>query len=109
MHIPMPAVIRDYFNAANHHDVNGVVDCFNADGEARDEGKVYHGHAAIRQWKEESGRKYSAHITPIDASTAGSDAVIKCAVSGNFPGSPVVLRFAFTLANGGIAALEITV
>lgn len=106
--LSMPAVISDYINAANHHDSDAVIQCFNADGEVLDEGKVHRGHAAIHQWKEESSKKYHPFITPIAAVTEGNGTVVECSVSGDFPGSPVNLRFAFTLENSAIAALEIT-
>lgn len=108
MALSIPAIINDYINAANHHDADGVVRCFSADGAVRDEGKLHQGHAAIRKWTEAAGKEYGATIEPVAAQKEGGKSIVACRVSGNFPGSPVALKFAFELAGSGIAALEIT-
>lgn len=108
MALQIPAIINDYINAANRHDLDGVVRCFSASGTVRDEGKIHHGHAAIRQWKEAASKKYDAIIEPVAAKEEGGQSIIACRVSGNFPGSPVELTFAFGLTGSGIADLEIT-
>lgn len=108
MALPIPAIINDYIDAANRHDVDGVVRCFSAHGAVRDEGKRHQGHAAIRKWQEASSKKYDAVIEPLSAQKEGDKSIMACRVSGNFPGSPVALNFAFELAGSGIASLEIT-
>lgn len=104
----IPAIITDYFQAANGHDAAGAARCFDADGTVRDEGKVYQGPAAIGQWAAASSAQYQTVIAPVAARGDGPRTEVDCQVSGNFPGSPVQLQFRFTLAGARIAALEIT-
>ncbi len=104
----IPATIRDYFNAANQHDVDRVVQCFSADAVVHDEGKTHRGHEAIRQWKDAASKQYNAVIEPLSVRDEGGHSAVACRVSGNFPGSPVELQFAFVLNSDGIAFLEIT-
>ena len=73
----------------------------------RDEGRTRHGIAAIREWKEEVSKKYRPTVEIIDVAQVDSKTVVTGRVSGNFPGSPVDLRYAFTLAGERIARLEI--
>lgn len=107
MMIELPAVVADYFNADNAHDADGVAACFGEDGEVRDEHERHQGHDAIRAWKRATGAKYAVTIAPLDCTPTARGCVIKGEVSGNFPGSPVVLGFDFQLAGAKIAALEI--
>lgn len=108
MSLSIPAVVNDYFHAENHHDVDGVVRCFSPEGVVRDEGRIHQGPQAIRAWTEASSKKYNATIAPIDARSEDGKSIVNCRVSGNFPGSPVVLTFAFALTGDVISALEVT-
>lgn len=103
----LPAQVAAYFRAENRHDVEGVVDCFSAEGEVRDEGHVHRGHAAIRAWKQASSASYSATIRPSGCSARPRGCSVACNVSGNFPGSPLVLIFDFQLDAAAITTLEI--
>jgi len=51
--------------------------------------------------------KYAATARPHTVAQDGRAHVVTCNVSGAFPGSPVDLRYTFTLARGRIASLEI--
>lgn len=108
MSLLMPAIVGDYFSADNHHDSNAVAQCFAADGVVHDEGRTHAGHAAIQAWKEAGSKKYGATVSPISADTQGARCVVTGSVSGSFPGSPLALRFAFTLAGNRIQTLEIS-
>ncbi|APG87472.1 hypothetical protein SF83666_b48900 (plasmid) [Sinorhizobium fredii CCBAU 83666] len=44
---------------------------------------------------------------PVEATRDGDKALVRANVSGQFPGSPVTLTFAFTTKNDKIARLEI--
>ena len=108
MSLIMPAVVSDYFNAENNHDSDAVARCFADDGLVQDDGHAHTGHAAIRAWKEAGSAQYSAVIRPASADTQGARCDVTCRVSGNFPGSPLDMRFAFTLAGSHIQTLEIS-
>lgn len=108
MALTLPAVVIDYFNAENNQDIGAVAQCFAADGVVHDHGHIHTGYAAIHAWKEASSKKYSAIISPLSADTQGTRCVVSTSVSGNFPGSPLDMRFAFTLAKQYIHTLEIS-
>jgi hypothetical protein len=108
MELSIPTIIRDYFNAANQQDAQGVVQCFSAYGVVHDEGKVHQGHIAIGHWSETTSKQYKAIVEPLAVSDEGGKTIVTCRVSGNFPGSPLALTFAFVLTSSGIASLEIT-
>ena len=108
MPILMPAIVGDYFTAENHHDSDAVAQCFTADGVVHDDGHAHAGHAAIKAWKEAGSKQYGATVSPTSADMQGARCVVTGSVSGNFPGSPLALRFTFTLADDHIRTLEIS-
>ena len=65
------------------------------------------GTAAIRQWMDAAIRKYEHVVEVLTCTEADGKTIVTGRVSGNFPNSPVELRYAFTLAGGKIARLEI--
>lgn len=108
MSLLMPAIVGDYFNAENHHDSDAVAQCFSANGVVHDDGHAHAGHAAIKAWKEAGSKQYGATISPTSADMQGARCLVTCSVSGSFPGSPLALRFVFSLAGDRIATLEIS-
>lgn len=108
MVVQLPETIGHYFDAANARDPDGVCAVFLNDAVVRDEGRDRSGLAEIRAWSEETGRLYRPVVEVLDSELLGDQTIVQCKVSGDFPGSPVTLRFAFTLRDGRIARLEIT-
>lgn len=106
MPLDLPSPVAAYF-AADRHDGEAVARCFSADGVVTDEGRRHAGRAAITRWKAEAASKYSYTSTPIACVREGARTVVTARVAGNFPGSPVDLRYVFTLAGDEIAALRI--
>lgn len=104
----IPAIVSDYFTAANRHDTDAVVRCFSPDATVHDDGHYHHGHAAIGSWTAASSLQYQATITPLGVQNEGAASVVDCRVAGDFTGSPVALQFAFTLEAGAIASLEVS-
>lgn len=107
MTIDLPRPIADYFAAKNRHDIDAMLAPFAADATVRDEGQAYNGHAAIRGWMEETTRRYRVTVEPTEASSDGGTWKVAALVAGDFPGSPAVLRYRFSLADERIARLEI--
>lgn len=107
MAINLPAVVAAYFQAEGAYDAAAVAQCFGANGEVRDEHAVHRGHAAISEWKRAASTKYAATVAPLASTETADGCVVKGEVSGNFPGSPVLLDFAFTLDAEKITVLEI--
>ena len=102
----LPEPIAAYFDA-DGHDGRAVARCFTPDGQVRDEGKTHTGTAAIEAWKAGASRQYAYTVTPFQIEGQDGAYVVAAHVAGNFPGSPVDLRYRFTLQRRKIAALEI--
>jgi hypothetical protein len=105
LHLPEP--VAAYLAAEKVKDADAVSRCFTEDGTVHDEGKLHRGRDAIRRWKAEADAKYSYVLHPLAVRTEGAKVVLRARLSGDFPGSPVELDHVFTLADEGIAALEI--
>lgn len=57
------------------------------------------------RWQSEEAYAFTLEVT--NAAEQGSETVVTCRVTGTFPGSPIDLRFFFTLEADKIAALTI--
>lgn len=108
MDIHLPHAIASYFSSDEANDAESLASCFTADAAVKDDGKTLAGRDAIRAWKLEYTAKYNATIKPIAMATHGGRTVVTGHVQGDFPGSPIDLRYFFTLDSGKISALEIT-
>lgn len=104
--LSLPDPIAAYF-AADCRDVEAIARCFTIDAVAKDEGHSHVGLAAIKQWKTEVAAKFSYRCEPLALKRKGGAAIVTARVTGNFPGSPVDLRYAFRLERGKIASIEI--
>ena len=100
--------IANYIAAANAQDIDAVAASFNESAVVRDERQSRHGIAAIRQWATEVGRKYSPTVEVLEVEQAADKTSLTARVSGDFPGSPIDLRYVFTLTGGKIECLEIS-
>lgn len=103
----MPKPLADYYAGKNRHDVDSMLTPFAEDAIVKDEGETHRGRAAIRDWMEETTRKYLVKVVPTVETNEGDRWTIAGLVSGNFPGSPATLHYHFRLAGDRIAALEI--
>jgi hypothetical protein len=72
-----------------------------------DEGQTHSGPAAIKAWKNAASAKYSYTSEPVAVEQKDGRYIVTSRLTGNFPGSPVTLRFSFRLERGKIASLEI--
>jgi hypothetical protein len=108
MTIDLPVPISAYFAARNVFDTDAVLDPFDDNAIVKDEDSEYRGRAAIRAWIDETTRKYRATIEPKDANEAHGEIIVSALVSGNFPGSPVLLDHTFALTGEKISRLEIS-
>jgi len=107
-HTKLIGPAANYIAAANAQDVEAVTANFSEGALVRDEGHDRQGIAAIRQWAAEVSKKYRPTVETLDVAQADGRTVLTGRVSGNFPGSPVELRYAFTLSGGKIERLEIS-
>lgn len=95
--------IRAYFDA----DGATPLAAFTPDAIVADEGHRHIGHAAIDTWWREANAKYQAVAEPLEVNTKDDAHAVCAKVTGQFPGSPITLTFAFRLKDDRIAALEI--
>lgn len=106
MNPDLPPVIAAFFEATNSRDFTGFLLLFTADGHVNDESNDYHG-AEIAAWIERATAETKPVVEVAEVSGNGRQRVITADVSGNFPGSPVRLRYHFTLEDDKISTLLI--
>ena len=106
MTLVLPKPITAYFTA-DKADGEAVSQCFTEDAVVKDEGHTHQGRAAIKQWKTDALAKYQYTSEPFACEQKGGKFVVTSHLTGNFPGSPVDLRFFFELEGDKIASLEI--
>jgi hypothetical protein len=108
MKLNLPAVIAAYVNAANLQDADAVARCFIAEAVVLDEGVERRGAAQVRAWAVEVSGKYHPVLEPRSVAATTAGIVVVGRVAGDFPGSPIDLRYSFELAGQKIRRLEIT-
>jgi ketosteroid isomerase-like protein len=108
MLLDLPVPLGDYFAAANVHDADRVAACFAENAVVHDEGRDRQGRDSIRAWADETGRKYRHTAQVLAVETSPERAVVAARVAGEFPGSPIELRYRFALAGGKIVGLKIS-
>ena len=107
MNTNVPGPVATYLAAEKAKDTQTLGQCFREDAGVRDEGREHRGVAAIKAWHREANAKYRYVVEPLEASTSGSAVVVRARVTGDFPGSPVELRFNFTVSEDRIVSLEV--
>lgn len=106
-HLNLPEPIAAYFDA-DKRDGETLARCFTKQGVVKDEGQTHTGLEAIKKWKTAASARYSYTSEPFAMEQTDGRYIVTSRLSGNFPGSPVDLRFFFHLERGRIAYLEIT-
>jgi hypothetical protein len=106
MTLELPKPVVAYFSA-DTADGYAVSQCFIENAVVKDEGHTYQGRAAIKQWKTDAAAKYQYACEPLTCERKDGKIVVTCRLTGNFPGSPVNLRYFFELEGDQIASLEI--
>lgn len=108
MSIQLGKPISDYFNISNGVGSVPIQDCFASDAVVLDEGGTYQGLVAIESWLQEARQKYQFSAKPISSAKNEQYEIVVAEVSGNFPGSPIRLNYAFILNEIKIQSLEIS-
>ncbi len=105
--LSLPKPIAAYFTA-DKGNAEAVSQCFTEGAVVKDEGHTHKGRAAIKEWKSDASAKYEYACEPFACEEKdGGKTVVTSHLVGNFPGSPVDLRFFFKLEGDKIASLEI--
>lgn len=107
MSIRLPSPIAAYFTADSTNG-DAVARCFIDDAVVTDEGQTHQGTAAIKEWKDKASLKFTYTAEPFASKIESGLTVVTSHVVGNFPGSPVDLRYAFDLDGDKIASLRVT-
>lgn len=109
MAIKLPKSIEAYFDADREGSPEAIAATFTENGIVKDKGKTHKGRDAIRAWMAHEDQQYSYTVTPFYITTESEKTQVTAHAVGDFPGSPIDLRFFFVLAGDKIAELEITV
>lgn len=104
----LPKVITDLVKAQNDFDSVSYAKCFSDTAVVFDEGKMYNGRKEIEHWIADSNERYKSVMKPVSYEENDTKSILKAEVSGNFPGSPIVLKFHFEIADGQIQHLKVT-
>lgn len=107
MTIELPAAIAAYFATDKTRDPQALSECFTPGATVIDEGNTYQGRDAIRDWMAHASTQYTYTVEPFALAEEGEQIVVSSHLTGNFPGSPVDLRYRFVLDGDRIAQLEI--
>jgi ketosteroid isomerase-like protein len=107
-HAPqIPPAVSAWLTAHALHDVDAELAQLASDVVLVDDGHEYSGHDAVREWAASRGAQFEYTATILSTDHHGDAVVATARVEGNFPGSPVNLRYQFLLTDGLISALTI--
>jgi len=101
----LPKAITDLVKAQNEFDSTAYANCFTEEAVVFDEGKTHTGRKEIERWIDKANKEYEATMKPVEYSE--TDHTLKAEVSGNFPGSPLILTYHYEFKNDLIQALKI--
>lgn len=104
----LPNVIARLVATQNSFDSVAYAQCFSETAVVVDEGKKHQGRPAIEEWIADSNARYRATMKAVSFEEKESKSVLKAAVSGNFPGSPLVLSYHLVIADELIQSLKVT-
>lgn len=101
----LPNVVAELIKTQNNFDSTAYANCFTETAVVFDEGKTHNGRKEIANWIDKANKEYQATMKPLEYST--KEEILKAEVSGNFPGSPIVLAYQFEFNDGQIESLKI--
>lgn len=107
MPLELPHPIAAYLTANAHLDAEAMLTTFAADAVVFDEQEQRVGKAEILAWIQSATIASRAVFTPNAWRIQEGVVVVEGWTAGDFPGSPILFTFRFTLENGAIATLEI--
>ncbi|WP_294641383.1 nuclear transport factor 2 family protein [uncultured Aureimonas sp.] len=105
--LTLPQTIGDYFALPTNASLAALSRVLDEDIVVRDEHRTYEGLTAVRDWRIDTMARTPSRARPTCVEEHGDTVVVTAEVSGNFPGSPVMLDHRFSLRDARITALEI--
>lgn len=106
MNLPTP--IQAYFDADQHRGGEAFIGAFAPDAVVIDEGRTYAGHQAIDARWRAAKAEFQYVVEPFEIDEKDDVTQVRGKVTGQFPGSPATLTYAFRLERDQISRLEIT-
>lgn len=103
----LPAPLDLYFAAGSDADPSRIDRCFAPDAVVFDEGKDIAGLPAIKAWRVQTLAKYRFKTEPLSLTSRDGKTIVRCRVTGEFPGSPIELDYVFAIDGGRITSLKI--
>lgn len=104
----LPKVITDLVETQNSFDSAAYANCFSDTAVVYDEGKTHNGRKGIEHWIADANVRYKATMKPVSFEYKETESIFRAEVSGNFPGSPIVMSYHLTITDGLIQSLKIT-
>ncbi len=103
----LPNVISKLVKAQDSFDSVAYASCFSETAVVHDENRTYNGRKAIQQWITKANEKYKTVMKPLHYEETGKKGILTAENSGNFPGSPLILKYNFEIEEGLIKSLKI--
>lgn len=103
----IPDIVKRYFDADSRSDADALLKTLAVDAVVEDERARHQGAVAILQWWMAAKKATHYIAEPLESTVDGDKAFVRASVSGQFPGSPVMLTHAFTIRDDRIVRLEI--
>ena len=102
----LPQLIEEFVKTKNSFDSVAFAECFADTAVVFDEGKTHNGKKEIEQWIDKSNKEHQDTLEPVDYNE--KEEILSAKVTGSFPGSPLILKFHFKIADGKIQKLKVT-
>lgn len=106
--VPLPPPVAAYYQASDLYDSALLASCFAEDAVLHDEGKEYRGPAAISKYILQANQEAKVSMDITHWADQNNGVVVTATLTGEFEGSPVALDFHFSLEDGKIKTLNIT-
>ena len=104
----LPKVIADLVTAQNNFDSVAYANCFSDKAVVFDEGRTHNGRKEIEHWIADANKRYEALMKPVSFEERETESTLKAEVSGNFPGSPILMSYHLKIVDEVIQSLKIT-
>jgi SnoaL-like domain len=106
MNLSLTPLTTQFVESMNAQNSAEFIACFAPDAVVEDEGHTHCGTAEIQAWIEEAFRTSRPILKVTNATFSETGAVLTGDLSGSFPGSPIVLHYHLTIAEGLITGLK---
>ncbi|MFP3591558.1 nuclear transport factor 2 family protein [Chryseobacterium sp. SIMBA_038] len=104
----LPIILKNLLKAQENFDSISYSECFSDNAQVFDEGKTHKGKEEIKDWNEKTNEEYKTKLEVIDVFNEDKMTVLTTMGSGNFDGSPIILKYNFEIENDKISSLKIT-